>query len=944
VQCIRIRGARQHNLKGIDLDIPRRALVVVSGVSGSGKSSLVFDTLYAEGQRRYVESLSTYTKQFLERMEKPDVDEITGISPAIAIRQQNHVKSARSTVGTATEVHDYLRLLFARVGTLHCPGCDRPVRPDSPTEGAKRVLAEFVAGTRLLVLFPMQRKPGSDAAGLVENLRAAGFLRLWLDGASVDLDPLPAIPETTSKLEVVVDRVQAGRAVRSRLAEALETAFRAGDGWASVLAPESGRRLELTQRNLCATCRIELPEVSPGLFSFNSALGACPECRGFGNRLEFDEKLIVPDPERTLADGAIAPWATPKFEYYQHRLEEYCYRNKIPMRTPWFELPRATQTILLEGGDGFKGVRRFLDGLRAKSYKKYARFFTRRFMDEVTCRACGGGRLRREALYVRVGGQNLAQLSALTLDELRVFVDALELQGEASVVAADVLAEVRSRLLFLCEVGLEYLSLDRLTRTLSGGEAQRINLANSLGANLVDALYVLDEPTVGMHARDTARLVRTLERLRDLGNSVVMVEHDLDAIGAADYLIDLGPGAGVGGGEVVFAGPRCEYMAGEDDTQGEGGSGPGAAAAPGRLASRTVAYLTGAAEIPVPAQRRVPGSRWLELVNARLHNLKGVTARFPLGLFVCVSGVSGSGKSTLVSEVLHSALTRRMPPDRGVLGWFDALNGAHYVNDTVLVDQSPIGRTPRSNPISYMKALAEIRGVFAATTEARLRHLEAGAFSFNTPGGRCEACEGMGYVQIEMHFMADLFVRCEHCEGQRFGPQVLEVRYRGRNIADVLEMTVDEALAFFHDTPALGERLYVLKRVGLGYLRLGQPAPTLSGGESQRLKIARALAQKGEGSLLYLLDEPTTGLHPDDVAKLLRVLHDLVEKGHTVLVIEHQLDVVRAADWVIELGPEAGEQGGEIVYAGPPDGLLAEPRSWTGRCLRERPRSTVPAA
>ncbi|MFQ5600636.1 MAG: hypothetical protein ACE5G2_08780 [Candidatus Krumholzibacteriia bacterium] len=581
MQSIQIRGARQHNLKSIDLDIPRRALVVVSGVSGSGKSSLVFDTLYAEGQRRYVESLSSYTKQFLERMEKPDVDEVSGISPAIAIRQQNHVKSARSTVGTATEVYDYLRLLFARAGVVHCPGCGQPVRPDSPTAGARRILESFPAGERLVVLFALARPPGQEVADVLDQVRAAGFVRLWLRDRSVDLDPPPELPARLRRLEVVVDRVVLRGSSRSRLAEALEMAYRGGDGFATVVAPRTGERLELTQKSHCARCRVDLPQASPGLFSFNNPLGACPECRGFGNRLEFDENLIVPDPEASLAEGALAPWATPKFEYYAHRLEDFCRRRRIPLGKPWYELPRQTQQLLLEGEKGFKGVLPFLEALRAKSYKKYARFFTRRFMDETTCRACEGRRLRHEALCVRVGGRDIAELSQETLGTLRGFVESIELKGEAAVVASDILSELRARLGFLCEVGVEYLSLDRLTRTLAGGEAQRINLASALGSNLVDALYVLDEPTVGMHARDTERLVRTLRHLRDLGNSLILVEHDLDVIAAADYFVDLGPGAGRHGGEVVFTGTQQAARLDQTEVPADQGSAE---------ASRTIAY------------------------------------------------------------------------------------------------------------------------------------------------------------------------------------------------------------------------------------------------------------------------------------------------------------------------------------------------------------------
>ncbi len=931
VQAIRIRGARQHNLKNLDLDIPRRRLVVVSGVSGSGKSSLVFDTLYAEGQRRYVESLSTYTKQFLERMERPDVDELSGISPAIAIRQQNHVKSARSTVGTATEVNDSLRLLFARIGTVHCPKCGTPGAVESPSQAARRVVETFESGTRLLVLFEVERPRGQTLDEVLDAVRTAGFARIWVRGRSVDLDPAPALSSRLRRVHVIADRIVARASSRGRIAEALETAYRGGGGFASVLAPDTGETLELTQRGRCVKCRSDLPEPTPGLFSFNSPLGACADCRGFGNRLEFDERLIVPEPELSLEDGAIAPWATGKFQYYANKLELFCARQRISMRKPWCELPRETQRLLLDGGPGFKGVLPFLEALRAKSYKKYARFFTRRFMDETTCRTCEGTRLRAEARCVRIEGHDIAALGQITLGDLRTFLDSLQPSGERGVVAQDVLLELRARLGFLCEVGVEYLTADRLTRTLSGGEAQRINLASALGSNLVDALYVLDEPTVGMHARDTARLVQTLKRLRDHGNTVVVVEHDPEVIGQADHFIDLGPGAGQNGGTIVYQGKPARGVG--DDPSGTDAE-----------ASRTLAYLSGAAEVPVPTERRTPGRRWIEIDNARLHNLRGVDARFPLGVLVCVAGVSGSGKSTLVNEVLHKAMSHLVPPSRAAHGWYDAIRGAHLVRDVVAVDASPIGRTPRSNPLSYMKALTDVRNLFASTREARMRRLTPGHFSFNTAGGRCEECEGMGAVQIEMHFMADIFVRCEHCDGMRFKPEVLEVHYRGRNIAEVLEMTVDEALSFFHDSPSLGSKLHLLKRAGLGYLRLGQAAPTLSGGESQRLKIARALSSKRDGNLLYLFDEPTTGLHLDDVARLLRTLHELVERGHSVIVIEHHLDVVRAADWIVEMGPEAGAGGGEIVYAGPPDGLVHEPRSWTGRCLQGRGGQHVPVA
>jgi excinuclease ABC subunit A len=924
VQQIRIRGARQHNLQNIDVILPRHAFVTVSGVSGSGKSSLVFDTLYAEGQRRYVESLSNYTKQFLERIEKPDVDEISGISPAVAIRQQNTVKSSRSTVGTATEVSDHLRLVFARAGIAYCPECNDILQPQSPSQGARRVLQHFSDGARLLVVFEVQRSKDYNLVEFLESIRAAGFVRLWHQDKTLDLDPLPKLPARTPSIAVVADRIVARSEATARLSEALETAYRAGGGRASVIEAGGADRLVLTERAECPKCDISLGEITPALFSFNNPLGACPECRGFGNRLEFDERLIIAEPDLTLAEGALVPWATPKFEYYFRRLETYCRKERIPWNKPWCELPRKTQELLLEGAKGYKGILPFLEALKAKTYKKYARFFTRRFMDETTCRACRGTRLRREALSVRVGGEDIAALSSRTIGELRNFVEALDLQGEAAVVAADVMTELRNRLAFLCQVGLDYLSLDRLTRTLSGGEAQRINLGSALGAHLVDALYVLDEPTAGMHARDTERLIATLRHLRDLGNSVVVVEHDPEVIAASDWLVDMGPGAGTNGGKVVYAGPP-------DGTAPRAGF-PEAVGDP--LESRTMSYLRGELEVTANEERRAPGQHWIEIDAARMHNLKSVDLRLPVGRLICVSGVSGSGKSTLITEVLYKAMTLAILPQRGSLGSFSALRGAHLAREVLLVEATPIGKTPRSNPVSYMKAFSEIRNLFCATRDARLRRLTPGHFSFNTKGGRCEACEGMGAIQVEMHFMADLYVRCEHCEGQRYQPEVLEVQYRGRNIAEVLEMTVEEALTFFHDSPVLGSKLYVLKRAGLGYLRLGQAAPTLSGGESQRLKIARALASKPQGSVLYIFDEPTNGLHLQDVSRLLRTLQELVDRGHTVLVIEHHLDIIQAADWVIDLGPEAGDAGGEIVYAGPPDGLMRQEGSHTGRALR----------
>jgi excinuclease ABC subunit A len=930
---IRIRGARQHNLKGIDLDLPRAAMTVITGPSGSGKSSLALDTLFAEGQRRYVESLSTYAKQFLDRMEKPLVDSIEGIAPAVAIEQKNPTKSSRSTVGTATEIHDYLRLLWARVGHTHCPRCDRRVRPDTVSSAVDRLL-ELDEGTRIQICFPLVISDAVSHRAVVENLRTLGFMRVISDGLMYDLaDPSAEdagelgvdLAQAVDSL-VVVDRLTVKPQDRDRFADSVGTAFVEGEGECAVLVGrEADQRIRFTERFRCP----DHPDVSfhdptPQLFSFNNPLGSCPECTGFGATLEYDTDLIVPNPARSLEEGAVDPWDKPRYRRERENLAAFAAERGVSMRTPWEELPEGFREAVLDGVKGFKGAIPFLRSKERKRYKQYIRVFLRQYQSAVPCRACGGARVRPEALWIRVGGVDIGYVSELPLDELLTWVEGLELQGMEARIAETILRELRARITFVVDVGLGYLNLSRQTRTLSGGEAQRISLANSLGSHLVDTLYVLDEPTVGLHPRDTSSLLDLLGRLRDAGNTVVMVEHDSLSMEAADHVVELGPGSGERGGELVFQGTPRELKAADTVT--------------GR-------YLGGVEEIPVPEQRRrVDGPR-LVLEGARLHNLRGVDLEIPLETLTVVTGVSGSGKSTLVHDVLYRALEREMSGGETsakqhlgeVVGKYGRLDGAYRLEDVVLVDQSPIGRTPRSNPVTYIKAWDEIRKVFASHPDARKRNLTARSFSFNVDGGRCEACKGAGHVEIEMVFMADVYVPCDVCRGTRFRRDVLDIRINGKNVAEVLELTVDEAIRFFQRADKLGKALWQLQQVGLGYLRLGQPAPTLSGGEAQRLKIARELSAGGKqkGRKLYILDEPTTGLAGDDVRKLLRVLGRLLDQGNTVLVIEHNLDVIKTADWVVDLGPEAGVRGGEVVAMGRPEDVASVPESLTGRFLRE---------
>ena len=930
-----VRGARQHNLKGFDLEIPRRAFTVITGPSGSGKSSLAFDTIYAEGQRRYVESLSAYARQFLERMEKPDVDSIDGLSPAVAIEQKNPTKTSRSTVGTATEIYDCLRLLWSRVGHTFCPLCGREMRPDTVQSVTDAVLA-LPAGARFYVSFPLVLSPEVTHEVVVENLRAQGFVRVAVDGVVKHLDDLmtEAIDVTFAKeLLVVVDRLAVADDARGRLADAIGTAFREGDGDAVVLLSETkdvspaARRpspaaLRFTERFECPNDGTRAPTPTPQLFSFNSPRGACKRCNGFGATLEYDEALIVPYPTRTLREGAIDPWTKPRYDNKRRALAEFAKREGISMDTPWEKLSLTARNKLLKSkARGYKGIFPFLEDLEEKKYKQYIRVFLRQYQTAQECTDCHGAKLQPEALRVRIAGRNIAEVSELPVDALLSWLDSLQLGEFEQKIAAHILKEARDRVQFLCDVGLNYLTMNRATRTLSGGEAQRIGLANSLGSQLVDTLYVLDEPSIGLHSRDMDRLLRLLHRLRDTGNTVLVVEHDPEAIRAADYMVELGPASGDRGGQLVFAGPIA------------------------RIAESplTGAYLTGAREIPVPDSRRRLGPRWITLTGAREHNLKGVDVKIPLGAVTAVTGVSGSGKSTLIHDVLLRALETRLHGEHGAkqhlgekVGTFETITGAEALDDVVGIDQSPIGKSPRSNPVTYVKAFDEIRRIFADAPLARERRYTPATFSFNVAGGRCETCEGAGYLEVEMVFMADVFVPCDECGGKRFKPAVLDVRVNGKNIFEVLDLTIDEAIRFFPREEKLGQALWQLQQVGLGYLRLGQPATTLSGGEAQRLKVARelALTNKKSGKKLYIMDEPTTGLHLDDIRKLAQVFDRLVDAGHTLVLIEHNMDVIKLADWVIDLGPEAGERGGEVVAAGRPEEVARVAGSYTGQWLR----------
>jgi excinuclease ABC subunit A len=933
-----VRGARTHNLKNVDVTLPHGKLVIFTGVSGSGKSSLAFDTIYAEGQRRYVESLSAYARQFLERMEKPDVDRIEGICPAIAIRQKNSVRNPRSTVGTTTEIHDYMRLLYARVGRTYCRRCGQEVVRETAEIVAKR-LSELPAETRVMIGFqipvvaaptttPDDAEPGDDlfegevarfdpVAETVSTLQRRGYGRLLVDGRALAFDEIDraALKDRTT-LDVIVDRLKIEGDLRSRLTDSIETSYREGGGaaFAIVLEEAGANRLEFSERFECRTCGITYETPQPRLFSFNNPFGACPTCHGFGNIIELDMNLVVPDASKSINQGAIEPWSKPHYRAQLAELKRAARKTGIRLDAPWSELTDDERTFVVEGDGGYDGIRGFFRWLERKKYKVHVRVFLSRYRGYLACPDCGGARLRREARDVRVGGRTIDAVSALTVREAQQFFAELELTEKESAVADKVLCEIRRRLSFLADVGLDYLTLDRLSSTLSGGESQRINLATSLGSALVGTLYVLDEPSIGLHSRDNRRLIDILQQLRDQGNTVLVVEHDEDMIRVADHVVDIGLGAGEQGGKVVYSG---DYRGLLQESR-----------------SLTAKYLRNELAIPIPHPRRKGLAQKIRLKGATEHNLKDIDIEVPLNALTCVTGVSGSGKSTLVHDVLYAAIKRAKGDWDRRVGAFRELQGLEYITDAVLVDQAPIGRTPRSNPVTYLKAFDPIRELFALTKDAKSRALTASHFSFNVPGGRCEACQGEGEVRVEMQFLADVFVPCEQCDGMRFKPQVLEVRYKGKTVHQVLEMTVREALAFFSTSPKVLRRLQVLDEIGLGYLRLGQPATTLSGGEAQRIKIAAHLASFGGERLLYILDEPTTGLHFDDIAKLLAAFKKLVEAGHTLLVIEHNLDVVKTADYLIDLGPEGGAEGGYVIATGTPEQVAQVEKSYTGQALR----------
>jgi excinuclease ABC subunit A len=962
-ESIVVRGARVHNLKNIDFEVVHNTLTVVTGVSGSGKSSLAFDTIYAEGQRRYVESLSAYARQFLERIEKPDVDVIDGIAPAVAIKQKNSTRNPRSTVATATEIFDYLRLLFARVGRTYCVKCGAEVKKDTVDEIADAVLA-LDPETRVQVVFPLKvagiatpeaekkpargrksKKVSAPDTGLTDQLKArlfdlrkAGFNRLYQAGQVFEFSTPESLLDIRFDQPVfmLVDRLTVSAEARKRIVDAVETAYRESGEVIFELPPHNdrpARQLRFAQRFECKNCNLRYEEPEPRLFSFNNPYGACPRCQGFGNTIDFDLDLVIPDKTKSLGEGAIDPWNKPKYRAVFADMKRFAKQNEIPLDVPWVELEEEQQELIQQGDDKFLGIRGFFQYLERKKYKLHIRVFLSRYRGYSICPECRGARLRMEARQVRIAGRNICEVCSLTVEDAAKFFATVQLSAEEAEIAERLLEEIRERLRFLNDVGLEYLSLDRLSSTLSGGEAQRIQLATSLGSRLVGTLYVLDEPSIGLHSRDTHRLIKILQDLRDLGNTILVVEHDPDIMRTADRILDLGPGAGENGGKLVAAGTYEEILK--------------------NPASLTGRYLSDDLRIQIPAVRRVPGPQQIRIKGVRANNLKGVDFCIPLNMLVAITGVSGSGKSTLLHQVLYQALGEAKKQQisgaaRRAATW-ESLEGDEYIDEVVLVDQSPIGRTPRSNPVTYIKAFDCIRDLFASLPESKKRGFASGHFSFNIPGGRCETCQGDGTVTVEMQFLADVELICEECKGTRYKAQVLEVRYRGKNIHEVLNLTVKEALKFFAEVPKITEKLRVLEEVGLGYLRLGQSATTLSGGEAQRMKLAahlqpagREISRAASGRteeprrrrrLLYIFDEPTTGLHFDDVSKLLAAFRRLIEAGGSILVIEHNLEVIKTADWVIDLGPEGGARGGKIVGAGTPEAIAKIAGSYTGKYL-----------
>jgi excinuclease ABC subunit A len=935
-----IRGAREHNLKNVSLELPRDKLIVFTGLSGSGKSSLAFDTIYAEGQRRYVESLSAYARQFLGQMDKPDVDFIEGLSPAISIDQKSASRNPRSTVGTITEVYDYLRLLWARIGRPHCPNCGAAVSRQTPQQIVDRIL-ELPEGTRFQVLAPVVRGRKGEYEGLLEELAKSGFVRARIDGEIHELaDPPKLARYEQHTIEVVVDRLVKREGIERRLTDSLETALRLAEGVAEVqLVPKDDAErnedeiLTFSQHLACPNCGLSFDELAPRNFSFNSPYGACPACVGLGTKYEVDPELVVPNPDLTIDDGAIAPWSGNRTEYFGRVLAAVADTFGFKTTTPWHKLKKADQKVLLYGSGTkqvhvqyrnrygrtrsyfthYEGVVPYLQRRHGEAESDFMREQIEGYMREVPCPTCGGARLKPESLAVTVDGRSIFDLCDLSIGKAAKVLNDMELSERDRMIAERVLREIRARMQFLLDVGLDYLTLNRSAGTLAGGEAQRIRLASQIGSGLVGVLYVLDEPSIGLHQRDNRRLIDTLIRLRELGNTVIVVEHDEDTIRVADHIVDIGPGAGEHGGEVVYSG-----------------------ALPGLLKSRkslTGQYVAGKRSIPVPAIRRQPGNEWLVVRGAREHNLKGIDVELPLGCFVTVTGVSGSGKSTLVNDILYRSLMQRIYRSKTVPGRHTKIEGDEYLDKVINIDQSPIGRTPRSNAATYTGVFDSIRKLFSQTQEAKVRGYLPGRFSFNVKGGRCEACAGDGTIKIEMHFLPDVYVPCEVCKGARYNRDTLDIEFKGKNISEVLDMPCEEALEFFANQPAIARHMQTLVDVGLGYVRLGQPAPTLSGGEAQRVKLASELSKRSTGHTIYILDEPTTGLHFEDIRKLLNVLSRLVDQGNTVLVIEHNLDVIKTADWIVDMGPEGGDGGGRVVVEGTPEQVAKTAESHTGRFL-----------
>jgi excinuclease ABC subunit A len=926
-----IRGARVHNLKNIDITIPRDKFVVVTGLSGSGKSSLAFDTIYAEGQRRYVESLSAYARQFLGQMDKPDVDAIEGLSPAISIDQKTTSRNPRSTVGTVTEIYDYLRLLFARVGHAHCPEHGIRITSQTVPQMADRIMA-LPERTRIQIMAPLVKGRKGEHVKLLEDVARQGYVRVRVDGEIRDLSEEIRLEKNKKHtIEVVVDRVVVKEGVQARLTDSLETALSLSGGEV-LIDVIGGEELLFSQNLACPECGFSIDELSPRMFSFNSPFGACPTCDGLGSRMEIDPDLVIPNPQLSLAEGAIEPWSSGTSSYYPQLLEAACRHFGIDMKIPFAELDKKDKAIILHGSKErfpfkytnengftresqalFEGIIPHLNRRYRETSSELMREHLENYMSNKPCPTCKGARLKKEILSVTVGGKNIDYVTNLSIKEAHEFFSTLELSEKEMQIARQVLKEIKERLGFLVNVGLDYLSLSRSAGTLSGGEAQRIRLATQIGSSLMGVLYILDEPSIGLHQRDNNRLIATLKKMRDLGNTLIVVEHDEDTMLACDYIIDIGPGAGAHGGRVVSAGTPAEVMADENSLTGR--------------------YLSGRNFIPVPEQRTKPGDKWITIKGAKENNLKNIDVKFPLGLFTCVTGVSGSGKSTLVNEILLKAVAREVNKAKAVPGKHRKIEGIEHIDKVINIDQSPIGRTPRSNPATYTGVFDDIREVFASTQEAKVRGYQKGRFSFNVKGGRCEACRGDGIIKIEMHFLPDVYVPCEECKGKRYNRDTLEIKYKGKNISDVLEMTVEEALDFFQNIPRIKRKIQTLYDVGLSYMKLGQPATTLSGGEAQRVKLASELYKRSTGRTLYILDEPTTGLHIDDIARLLKVLGRLTANGDTVVVIEHNLDVIKTADYLIDLGPEGGTGGGTIVAKGTPEEVIQVKGSYTGQFL-----------